>query len=224
MASELDPGVVVLPRSILDTDLYKLTMQQAVLHHFPGVQATYRFTHRDANVYFTRSCFKQFVEAISQFSTLSLTSDERAWLRNTCPYFKPAYIDYFSSYRFDPSQVRVTFVPRGPDSDEGRIEIEASGPWVEAILWEVPLMATLSEIYYTTVDKDWTNDGQAELAYEKGAKLLEAGCAFSEFGTRRRRSYYVQDVVVSQLIRAEKDHPGTGKLIGTSNVSLGAQL
>lgn len=220
MASELDPGVVVLPRSILDTDLYKLTMQQAVLHHFPGVQATYRFTHRDANVYFTRSCFKQFVEAISQFSTLSLTSDERAWLRNTCPYFKPAYIDYFSSYRFDPSQVRVTFVPRGPDSDEGRIEIEASGPWVEAILWEVPLMATLSEIYYTTVDKDWTNDGQAELAYEKGAKLLEAGCAFSEFGTRRRRSYYVQDVVVSQLIRAEKDHPGTGKLIGTSNAHL----
>jgi hypothetical protein len=96
-----------------------------------------------------------------EFSTLSLTSDERAWLRNTCPYFKPAYIDYFSSYRFDPSQVRVTFVPRGPDSDEGRIEIEASGPWVEAILWEVPLMATLSEIYYTTVDKDWTNDGQA---------------------------------------------------------------
>jgi nicotinate phosphoribosyltransferase len=51
-------------------------------------------------------------------------------------------------------------VPRGPDSDEGRIEIEASGLWAEAILWEVPLMATLSEIYYTTVDKDWSNDGQ----------------------------------------------------------------
>ena len=52
-------------------------------------------------------------------------------------------------------------MPREPDSDEGRIEIEASGPWVETILWEVPLMATLSEIYYTTADKDWTNDGQA---------------------------------------------------------------
>lgn len=59
----------------------------------------------------------------------------------------------------------------------------------------------------------------SELAYEKGAKLLEAGCVFSEFGTRRRRSYHVQDVVVDQLIRAEKDHPGTGKLGGTSNVS-----
>jgi len=220
MASEPDPGGVILPRSILDTDLYKLTMQQAVLHHFPSVQATYRFTHRDANVYFTRSCYERFVVAISQFTTLSLTSDERAWLRDTCPFLKPAYIDYLSSYRFQPSQVQVTFVPRGPESDEGRIEIEASGPWAEAILWEVPLMATLSETYYTTVDKDWTNDGQAELAYEKGAKLLEAGCAFSEFGTRRRRSYYVQDVVVDQLIRAKKDHPGTGKLVGTSNVHL----
>jgi nicotinate phosphoribosyltransferase len=100
-------------------------------------------------------------------------------------------------------------------------------------------MATLSEIYYSTVDKDWSYDGQAgtdhlhryvcrmtdrrmrvlELAYEKGAKLLEAGCVFSEFGTRRRRSYHVQDVVLDQLIRAEKDHPGMGKLSATSNVS-----
>ena len=95
-----------------------------------------------------------------EFTTLSLTSDERAWLGKHS-YFKPAYIDYLSSYRFKPSQVQVTFVPRGPESAEGRIEIEASGPWAEAILWEVPLMATLSEIYYTTVDTDWTNDGQA---------------------------------------------------------------
>ena len=101
-------------------------------------------------------------------------------------------------------------------------------------------MATLSEIYYSSVDKDWTYDGQAgmdrlrrsvcrmtdrkrtrlpELAYEKGAKLLEAGCVFSEFGTRRRRSYEAQDIVLDQLIRAEKDHPGTGKLSATSNVS-----
>ena len=52
-------------------------------------------------------------------------------------------------------------MPRGPDSDEGRIEIEISGPWAETILWEVPLMATLSEIYYSSVDKDWSYDGQA---------------------------------------------------------------
>jgi len=114
----------------------------------------------------------------------------------------------------------VSFVPRAPDSDEGRIEIEASGTWAEAIFWEVPLMATLSEIYYITVDKDWNYDGQGDLAYEKGTKLIEAGCAFSDFGTRRRRSYRAQDIVVSQLARAAEDRLGKGKVLGTSNVHL----
>ncbi|KAI0297289.1 nicotinate phosphoribosyltransferase [Multifurca ochricompacta] len=222
MSGEPDPGVIIiLPRSLLDTDLYKariFTMQQAVLHHFPDTQSTYKFTHRDAGVYFTRQSYEQFVTAISQFSSLSLTPEERTWLQNTCPYFKPDYLDYLSTYRFKPSQVQVSFVPRGLDSDEGRIEIEASGPWTEAILWEVPLMATLSEIYYTTANKDWTDVAQAELAYGKGVKLLEAGCTFSEFGTRRRRSYHTQDVVVAGLVRAQEDHPGKGKLVGTSNV------
>jgi nicotinate phosphoribosyltransferase len=101
------------------------------------------------------------VYASPEFSTLSLTHDERTWLENNCPYFKPAYVDYLSAYRFNPSQVQVSFVPRAPDSNEGRIEIDVSGLWVETIFWEVPLMATLSEIYFTTADNDWSDDGQA---------------------------------------------------------------
>jgi len=86
---------------------------------------------------------------------LSLTPEERTWLQTACPFFEPAYLDYLAAFRFEPSQVRTSFVPRAPSSDEGRIEFEASGPWAEAILWEVPLMATLSEIYFNTVDRDW---------------------------------------------------------------------
>lgn len=59
----------------------------------------------------------------------------------------------------------------------------------------------------------------ADRAYEKGIKLLEAGCVFSEYGTRRRRSYYTHDLIVGQLVRAQKDRPGRGNLYGTSNVS-----
>ena len=58
-----------------------------------------------------------------------------------------------------------------------------------------------------------------DLAYEKGTKLIEAGCAFSEFGTRRRRSYRAQDLVVRQLAHAAKDRLGKGRVLGTSNVS-----
>ena len=42
----------------------QLTMQQAVLHHFPDVQSTYKFTHRDANVYFTRECYERFAASV----------------------------------------------------------------------------------------------------------------------------------------------------------------
>jgi nicotinate phosphoribosyltransferase len=65
---------------------------------------------------------------------------------------------------------------------------------------------------------------RTELAYGKGVRLLEAGCTFSEFGTRRRRSYHIQDVVIGQLSRAEKDRPGMGKFNGTSNVGSPATL
>ena len=105
------------------------------------------------------------------FSTLSLTPEERTWLQTTCPYLKPSYLDSLAAYRFKPSQVHVSFVPRAPDSNEGRIEIEMSGPWAEVIFWEVPLLATLSEIYFTTVDKDWDHEGQAGASNLRGCLM-----------------------------------------------------
>jgi hypothetical protein len=96
-------------------------------------------------------------------------------------------------------------------------------------------MACLSEMYFHLVATDWSDEGQAgiltlsrwftaliffgpETAYGKGKALLEAGCTFSEFGTRRRRSYLTQDIVVQSLIRASTDMPDKGKVTGTSNV------
>lgn len=89
-----------------------------------------------------------------------MTQEERAWLGATCPYFDQEYLDYLSTFRFNPEQVRVTFNPTLHDPNLGRLEIEAEGLWVETILWEVPLMAVLSELYFKTADTDWTYDGQ----------------------------------------------------------------
>lgn len=102
-------------------------------------------------------------------------------------------------------------------------------------MWEVPLMACLSELYFTVVNTDWDYAGQpgevstqtispdliyecAEEAYSKGKILAESDCIISEFGTRRRRSYRTQDLVVDELIKAYKNTPGRGRLAGTSNV------
>ncbi|KAF7316963.1 Nicotinate phosphoribosyltransferase [Mycena chlorophos] len=210
-----------LPRSILDTDLYKLTMQQAVLHHFPNKQATYKFTLRDKSAHFTRGAFQIFQEAVSHFDRLALTDDEHEWLAKTCSYFTPEYLVYLRTFRFKPAeQVNAIFVPSAADSDVGHVEIDITGLWADTIFWEVPLMATLSEIYFLHVATDWSYAGQDELAYQKGKALLEADCAFSEFGTRRRRSYESQDTVIKGLVRATKEAQGKGKLSGTSNVYL----
>ncbi|KIK10325.1 hypothetical protein K443DRAFT_146280 [Laccaria amethystina LaAM-08-1] len=206
------------PISILDTDLYKLTMQQAVLQQFPEVQATYRFTNRDNKVLFSRKCVERFRAAVSCFALLSLTDFELQWLKESCPYFTPDYLSYLSSYRFKPEQVSIHFVPSSSDGQQGNVEILVSGLWVEVILWEVPLMACLSESYFQTVITDWSYDGQEELAYTKGHELLSACCSFSDFGTRRRRSYHTQDIVIKSLISATKDVNGGGSFKGTSNV------
>ncbi|EAU80163.2 nicotinate phosphoribosyltransferase [Coprinopsis cinerea okayama7 len=234
MASTLKSPAV--PPSILDTDLYKLTMQQAILIKFPAVEATYRFTNRNKATRFSRQCIERFRSAVARFSLLALTPDERAWLDKTCPYLTKEYLDYLEAFRFKPEQVDIVFVPEEGDEGWGQVKIEATGPWVETILWEVPLMACLSETYFQSVDRDWEMDGQEELAYQKGRRLLEAGCSFNEFGTRRRRSFRTQEIVLRGLVKASREvgpektngtsaagtERGTsiGRLLGTSNVHL----
>ena len=158
-------------------------MQQAVLSHFPNALSTYRFTHRDRDVFFSKECYNCFVEAIprelptdvqpfsyslfrSDFAQLEASKSELTWLKNTCPFFKPKYLEYLSTFRFKPNQVRTEFVPSLDDPEKGRIEITATGPWVEAILWEVPLMACLSELFFLTSDRDWSYDGQEGMTIE----------------------------------------------------------
>lgn len=120
-------------------------------------------------------------------------------------------------------QVHLTFTP-GADK-RGTIEIEITGLWRDVILYEVPIMAIISEAYFALCDADWTLEGQRERAYAKGQELFQRGIMLSEFGTRRRRSYATHDVVVAGLLQAHEEAqasgaPGMGRLLGTSNVLL----
>jgi nicotinic acid phosphoribosyltransferase len=104
----------------------------------------------------------------AEFSDLELTAPELDWLRNTCPFLKISYLDYLSTYRFDTSQVHITFLP-SPEGEMGDIDIEVVGPWKDTILWEVPLMACLSETYFRVVMTDWSDEGQ--IGEESGISL-----------------------------------------------------
>jgi Nicotinic acid phosphoribosyltransferase len=214
--------------SFLDTDLYKLTMQCAVLKYYKDVPVTYSFTNRTPEKKLSRKAFRWLEEQILKLGNISLSNEELDYLKRHCPYLSSEYLEYLSEFRLRPrDQVVVKFLPvsedTGADTDIGDMDIHINGTWAETILYEIPLLALTSEAYFKFMEPDWTYEGQEERAYEKGMRLLEAGCVFSEFGTRRRRDYHTQALVFRGLIRAarEAEKRGyTGKLSGTSNVHL----
>lgn len=143
---------------------------------------------------------------------LTITTEEIAYLRRTCPYLNERYLLFLESFRFDPS-TQVDLEER-----EGELHIQIHGLWCETILYEIPLLALVSEAYFRFVDQDWCHEGQWKQAREKALQLLQNGCLFSEFGTRRRRDYHTQDLVIQGLQDAAKTASGPGMLTGTSNV------
>jgi len=195
--------------SILDQDLYTFTVGQAVLDHFPDVDVSYKFTDRKKLAY--NEWFLDMLNSeIQNMSKLQLILDERAFLKKTCPFLTPGYLDFLQNYRFDPSQVKATL-----DADN-RLHIEIKGKWYQTIFWEVPLLALISECYFKVIDTNWTMEGQARRAIDKGKKLSANGCTWADFGTRRRRSSVVQDIVVASM----RHEPGFS---GTSNVHYAAR-
>ncbi len=204
--------------SFLDTDLYKLTMQCAVLKYFPTVDVEYKFTNRTPQMRLNRDAFAWLEEQVSKLGKIRLEQQELRFLRHHCPYLSAGYLDYLQQFQLRPEeQVRLKFHPID-DSPYGDLDITVTGLWVETMHYEVPLLALTSEAYFKFVDKDWDYEGQEEQAYEKGLQLLGAGCIVSEFGSRRRRDFHTQDIVIQGLVKASKEDDFPGKLSGTSNV------
>ncbi|USW48757.1 Putative nicotinate phosphoribosyltransferase family [Septoria linicola] len=215
--------------SLFDTDLYKLTMQCAVLKYFPDVNVEYKFTNRTPHMRLTREAYNWLRSQIDKLEKIRVTEDESAWLRKTCPYFTSEYLDFLQSFTLQPKeQVKTSFTPTDDsghesDSTPGDVSLTVHGGWKETILYEIPLLALTSEAYFKFVARDWTHDGQLEKAKQKGLQLLEGGCVFSEFGSRRRRDYKTHDIVIQGLLQAKKESEGKdwkGAFTGTSNVHL----
>lgn len=209
--------------SLLDTDLYKLTMQSAVLKHFPDATVSYALTNRTPSMQLNLEAFEWLQEQVGNLGQLRITEEEIKWLGKTCSYFGQAYLAWLQKLGLRPEeQVELKF-ERDSKSQYGNLIINVHGLWSETILYEIPLLALISEAYFRFVDRDWSHHGQIELAKNKGLELLQAGCVFSEFGSRRRRDCRTHVCVMQGLVAAAKEGSSKGlpgKLTGTSNVHL----
>jgi len=188
-------------RSILDTDLYKLTMAYFVLEHYNEVDVEYTFNNRDKSMKFTEEAVKEVEKQIKLMSKLKLTDAEYDWVKDTLYFLPVQYRQYLAAYRFNPDQIHIDFT-------DGELNLKVKGKWRETILWEVPLMAIISEVYFKMVDTDWSMEDQMIIAFNKALNLSVVGAVFIDFGTRRRRNFETQDLVVEQM-KVFKEFAGT---------------
>lgn len=198
--------------SILQTDLYKLTMQQLVLHQYPKANVAYRFKCRNNGIKIGFLAHK-VRQAVKEMAYLALTQEEIFYLTDELPFLSADYIDYLMDYRFNPDQVKVSKV----DED---IEIEIRGPWVETILWEVPVLAIVNEIYFNETSDFKTIEAEGIRRLKDKMNLIRQHptMTIAEFGTRRRYSNLWQQKVLREL------HLNCPQIVGTSNVRLAMDI
>jgi nicotinate phosphoribosyltransferase len=193
--------------SFLDNDFYKFTMQQCVVKLFPKAKVKYQFINRGQHL-FPEGFAEYLQDSVNSMTTLQLTPGEKSWLASTCPYLDPVYLDFLSGYRFNPAEVFIS-------QKNGQLSILVEGPWYRTILWEVPLLCLVSENFYLgQVEGRESNETLIEKTRLKIEAYGNLGVTIAEFGTRRRYSFDVHDIVVKTL-----QHWGK-TFVGTSNVHL----
>ncbi|HFV9244317.1 TPA: nicotinate phosphoribosyltransferase [Enterobacter bugandensis] len=200
--------------TLLDTDAYKLHMQQAVFHYYYDVHVAAEFRCRgDDLLGIYADSIREQVDAMQH---LALTDDEYQWLSGL-PFFKADYLNWLRDFRYKPEQVTVT-------NENGKLDIRLEGPWREVIMWEVPLLAVISELAHRYRSPE-TGVEQAVASLEnklEAFSTLTEGLDMSrfrlmDFGTRRRFSREVQQAIVERL----KQEPW---FVGTSNYDLARRL
>lgn len=193
-------------QSILDTDLYKLTTGYAYMKLFPRAWGRFQFVDRNEQIY-PEGFGEKLKEEISRMSELRLTREEAAFLKAECPYLPPLYIDFLKGYTFDPDEVSVL------QDEEGHLHISAEGLIYRITMWETPILAIVSELYYCETGQKPDLEMAKAKTIEKAHAMKEHGLQVSLFGMRRRFSSEVEDMVTSILC----EHGGE-YFFGTSNV------
>ena len=191
-------------KTILDTDLYKFTTSYAYIKLFPYAVGTFSFKDRDETEY-TEGFLNALRNEIQNLKLVALTEEELEYMCSHCRFLPRVYWEWLSSFRFDPQIIEVYL-------DENRhLHMEVTDYLYKVTLYEVPLLAIISEIKNQFLNRIPDKNSILEKLEGKIALSNNHGMLFSEFGTRRRFSFEVHDIVVAYL----KEHARF--CTGTSN-------
>lgn len=204
-------------KSFIDNDLYKFTMMYAVLSNkdLCNLKVRYQFFNRN-DVRFPEGFDLELKRRVQSMSNLKLTHDEKVFFMSKCQSYLPNwFFDFIEGYSYDPNEVFIYM-------ENGNLKVKIEGYWWRTILWEVPLMAIISELYFEMTQKSYDfnhPDNRSERSknnIKKAQTMVMNNLKISDFGTRRRFSYSNHFEVLGDLL----DY-GRKSIVGTSNVYLG---
>ncbi|MDM1486066.1 nicotinate phosphoribosyltransferase [Acinetobacter towneri] len=210
-------------QSLLDTDLYKFTMLQVVLHKFPQTHSVYQFRCRNLEdtAYPLTDILDELDEQLDHLCQLKFKEDELQYLRNL-RFIKSDFVDYLELF-----QLKRRFIQASIDA-QGRLDIRVEGPMVQAMMFEIFVLAIVNELYFQRIrtDEVWA-EGERRLQqkialiqdYQQQQQPEDPPFLVSDFGTRRRYSFAWQKHVVAAFHQAVPD-----VFRGTSNVLLAKEL
>jgi len=206
-------------RSLLETDLYKFTMWQALLHGHPNSHTEYEFVCRNATAYPLTELLPDIERELDHLCSMSFRDEELNYLRSL-RYIKSDFVDFLTVFRFQRKFIRV-------DTDGDTLTIRAGGPQVHVMAFEIFVLYIVNELYFRRFDQQAAlTEGRARLS-AKIAALKAFGTQpahkhpfeFSDFGVRRRFSGAWHEEVVRSLAREVPQY-----FKGTSNVYLAKTL
>ena len=204
--------------SLLETDMYKFSMGQAIYHQFSAYNTTWSFACRNKDVHFTEEMVEEIRRQVKLYCSLRFKEDELGFL-DSIRWIKGSYVSFLRLWqpRFEDFEI-------SDDSPCG-LKIETRGTWLNTSMYEIPTLAIVNEVYFRMAyDYDAVFDGFKKRLTEK-VNLLKEGKyqmgALSEFGIRRRLSAEAQELAVKTLHECKTSYT---TLVGTSNVYLAYKL
>ena len=203
--------------SLLDTDLYKFTMMQVVLHQFPGAEVEYRFKCR--NVANLAPYVGEIREEIRGLCSLHFQDAELAYLK-AMRFIKSDFVDFLGIFKLNEKYVCVTALA------SGEIEVSIKGPWLHTILFEIPVLAIINEVYFRNTQK-WPDLLRSRARLDTKILELQADglreLKIADYGTRRRFGKAWHEEVLRTLM-TRLGTGSAGQFAGTSNVLFAMKL
>ncbi len=206
--------------SLLDTDLYKFSMGQLAMRKYGDANVEWKFVCRNKDVHFTTEMLEEIRNQIRLYCSLKFTRDELDYLASI-KWLDKGYISFLSVWHPKLDHFVID------DNAECGLNIRTEGPWFLTIYYEIPVLAIVNQVYYQFKYKE-NYDQLEKSAIEKtkgkikllGESIYKLG-TFSEFGTRRRFNFEVQEKIIKMFKEAQENHKlGVSNFAGTSNVLL----